>query len=434
MIYTIADIATGLFESIVTFIFFGAFLEKREGLNNWIYALGAIGLTLLINLSNMFFDFGLLNLLFVMTLTFAASILYKGNIKEKIIISVAVVALSAIIETLILSLIISLGHFTAEEAIENPKLRLLGIVLSKTLYFIVAKLILIKQKKPLHNISTSYWIIFFSLLLSECLAMGTLFLLQYYNTVAYLDIVSVITVIGLMYSFILTLYMYERISVQAEELTEKTIITNQMQAQKKHVDELFIAQNQIKKIRHDLKNHMLALRALFAKNDCKSGIEYIDNLQSFANMNSEMIDTGNIVLDTILTTKQEVARSKDISAILNIQLPEKLNIDATDLCVLFGNILDNAIEACERASGKKSIEISVIYEKSMFMCKVVNTAPDEKNPFLITTKKNKNEHGIGLSSVRSILDKYESTLNIERTSDKFCLSFIIFTQSVNIVK
>lgn len=426
MIYTLADIATGLFESIVTFMFFSTFLKKRESLNNWIYALGVIGLTVFINLSNLLFNFGFLNVLFIIFLTFIASVLYEGNIKTKVVVSVVVVILSAAIEILVLSLITYLGHFTAEEAVENPKLRLLGIILSKTIYFITAKIISIKKRKILHKMSTNYWIIFFSLLLSEGLAMGTLFLFQYYNTIVYMDIISVITMIGLMYSFIFTLYMYERISIQAEELTEKTIITQQLQSQKKHIDEMFIAQNKIKKIQHDLKNHMIALRALFAENDCKSGIEYIDNLQSFANMSSEMVDTGNVVFDTILTTKKELAKSKGISVKLNIQLPEKLNLDAADLCVLFGNTLDNAIEACERVDNKKLIEISVIYESSMFMCKVVNSAPNENNPSLITTKRNRKEHGIGLSSVKSILDKYESTLNIERTNDKFYLSFVIF--------
>lgn len=426
MIYTIADIATGLFESIVTFMFFSTFMEKRDGLKDWVYVLGAIGLTICINISNVLFNFGFLNVLFIIVLTIIASMLYKGNIKTKIIVSVVIVFLSAGIEILVLYMITSIGHYTTEEVVENPTIRLLGIILSKTVYFITAKIVSLKHRKVLYKMPTGYWIMFFSMLISVGLAMGMIFLFQYYNSIAYMDILSVITILGLMYSFLLTLYMYERVSVQAEELAAKAILTEQLQSQKKHIDEMFMAQNKIKKVRHDLKNHIIALRAFFKNGDCQGGEEYLDNLHFFANIEGETIDTGNIVIDTILTAKKEMALSKSISFDCHIQIPEKVNIDAADLCVLLGNILDNAIEACERVKDKKSIQVSVVYKQGLFMCKVVNTAPDENNPLLKTTKDNKKEHGIGLSSVKSILDKYESTLNIERTVNQFSISFVIF--------
>lgn len=426
MIYTIADILTGMFESIVTFMLFGTFMKKRDNLKEWAYILGTIGLTICINISNILFNFGFLNVLLIIILTITASFLYKVNIKTQIILSIAVVFLSAGIEIFVLYVITSFGHFSTEEVVHNPKLRLLGIILSKTIYFILAKIISLKYKNSLYKPPTGYWIMFFSMLVSLGLAMGMIFLFQYYNNIAYMDILAVITILGLMYSFILVLYLYERVSIQAESIAAQTIVTEQLQSQKKHIDELLIAQNKLKRVRHDLKNHLLALRALFVARDNQGGIEYLDNLQSFADIGGEIIDTGNIVIDTILTTKQELAQSKKIEFLHKIIIPEMLNIDAADLCILLGNILDNAIEACEHVEDNKQIQISVIYKEGIFMCKVANTAINENNPSLHTTKPNKDIHGIGLSSVKSVLDKYESTLNIERTERQFTISFALF--------
>ena len=425
-IYTIADILTGVFESIVTFMLFGAFMKKRDTFRDWVYVLGAIALAVCINLSNVLFNFGILNLFFIVFLTVLASFLYEANLKTQIIVSVLAVFLSAGIEILVLYIITSFGNFTTDEVVNNPKLRLLGIILSKTLYFTAGKIISLKCRKNSYRITTGYWVMFFSMLVSIGLAMELIFLFQYYNSIEYMDILAVITILGLMYSFMLVLYLYERLTAQTDKIVEQTVIAEQLQSQKKHFEELIISQNKLKRVRHDLKNHLLSLRGFFANGDNNGGILYIDKLQEYSDIDTDVIDSGNIVIDTLLSTKRELARSKNIGFTYQAIIPEMLNINAVDMCVLLGNILDNAIEACDRCKKDKQIDVSLMYKEGMFICKVENTAPNENNPLLKTTKQDKELHGIGLTSVKSVLDRYESTLNIERTDNTFIISFAIF--------
>lgn len=426
MIYTIANIATGLFESIVTFMLFDSYLEKRENLLGWMYSVAVIGLTLLINFSNVWFNFGILNVICIVLFTIIASNIYQGNIKTKVIVSILSVILSAGIEIFIAVLIVSIGGISMEETVHNEKIRLLGIVLSKSIYFIVAEFIRINQTRRKMRLSTGYWMLFFTLLISTGLAMYMIFIFQYYNSIAYLDNLSVIAMVGLMYSFMMTLYLYDRMSYQTQELAKQKLLEQQLDSQIKHVDEIMIAQKQIKKVRHDLKNHMTALAAYFKSKECEEGLEYIDKLIGEVNISGHIIETGNIVIDTILTAKRDLAENKGINFTTNIQIPENLKIASADLCVLLGNILDNAVEACEKADNDKKIDVSMVYEESILICRVINTALKEDNPTLKTTKKNVDEHGIGLSNIKSVLEKYESTLNIERTENQFTLSFAIF--------
>ena len=187
-------------------------------------------------------------------------------------------------------------------------------------------------------------------------------------------------------------------------------------------------QNQIKGFRHDIKNHWVALRGYFQRNDYEGGLQYLDEMSDKL-MDSETIDTGNVALDAIISTKRALAGEKNIEFESTVQTPEKMPIDATDICIIFGNSLDNAIEACERIKDdKKHIKLSVIFEEDAILCKVSNTISKGKKLSMITTKKDKENHGYGLENIKQALSKYNHVLKIDQTDDEFILSFIIFNK------
>jgi len=207
---------------------------------------------------------------------------------------------------------------------------------------------------------------------------------------------------------------------------QKQQYEQQISSQTKHIDEILVMQKQIKKFRHDSSNHFTALKGFFANNQSQDGITYIERINNDL-AQTEIVDTGNTAFDAILSTKKALAESKDIEFTAQIQIPEKLNIDAIDLCVIFGNALDNAIEACEKIKDtEKHIILSVIYEENQVICKISNTTLPINNPALKTTKQDKENHGFGLDNIKYALAKYKHVLKIEQRNDEFVLSFIIF--------
>ena len=141
--------------------------------------------------------------------------------------------------------------------------------------------------------------------------------------------------------------------------------------------------------------------------------------------NTEIVDTGNTAFDAIISTKKALAESKNIEFTIQIQIPEKLKVDAVDLCVIFGNSLDNAIEACEKLENQRMINVSAIYDDCQLICKITNTAALSTTD-LQTTKDDKENHGFGLENIKQALSKYNHVLKIDQSDNNFVLSFVIF--------
>ena len=208
---------------------------------------------------------------------------------------------------------------------------------------------------------------------------------------------------------------------------QKQQYEQQISSQSKHLDEILIAQKQLKSFRHDIGNHFIAISGYFESSDYKGGMKYIDGIRETITNNTDSVDTGNIALDAIISTKKTIAQSKGIEFVSNLQIPERLNINAIDLCIIFGNALDNAIEACEKIEMHRTIIVSAVFDDNQLICKITNTAKPEMSD-LQTTKADKENHGFGLANVKQALSKYSHVLKIDQTDKEFILSFIIFNR------
>ena len=207
---------------------------------------------------------------------------------------------------------------------------------------------------------------------------------------------------------------------------QKQQYEQQIISQSKHIDEILIMQKQIKKFRHDSSHHFTALKGFFLNSQNHDGLSYIEKINDDLEQ-SEIIDTGNTAFDAIISAKKVLAESKNIDFALKIQIPEKLQVDAVDLCVIFGNALDNAIEACEKLETQKIINVSAIYDDNQLICKITNTALPSTSD-LQTTKSDKENHGFGLDNIKQALSKYNHVVKIEHADNEFVLSFIIFNK------
>jgi len=205
---------------------------------------------------------------------------------------------------------------------------------------------------------------------------------------------------------------------------QKQNYEQQISSQSKHIDEILVMQKQIKKFRHDISHHFTALKGFFINNQNNDGVTYIEKINNELEK-SEIIDTGNTAFDAIISAKKVLAESKNIEFALKIQIPEKLQVDAVDLCVIFGNALDNAIEACEKIETRRTINVSAIYDDNQLICKITNTAALSTTD-LQTIKDDKENHGFGLENIKQALSKYNHVLKIDQSDNNFVLSFVIF--------
>lgn len=205
----------------------------------------------------------------------------------------------------------------------------------------------------------------------------------------------------------------------------------QLENQINHYKELEKRNQDLKGFRHDLKNHLEILNRLLERKETDLAIKYIaDMRESMQNRGRQIIDTGNPIIDAVLSEKIHIAQEQGICVKDDIFISKGIRIDSLDGCVLFGNIMDNAIEACNKIpqGEEKKIQIKMISKTDMLICKFTNTINKKVliDENLKTTKKNTEIHGIGVKNIRKTAEKYGGTVSFEKKEEEFEVSFVLF--------
>lgn len=186
---------------------------------------------------------------------------------------------------------------------------------------------------------------------------------------------------------------------------------------------------QSERLRHDMKNHVIALSGLLRNREWEKMKKYLEDMGESGSLGMEEDITGNMVVDAVLSQKRERAETDHIQWECDVQIPADSGIQEFDLCVLFGNLLDNAIEACERVRGKDDCFICIQGGKikKCFLLVVKNSAATEGSvlPVAEKTYNDPENHGIGLLNVRDIVYKYHGELEIETGEGIFTISILI---------
>ncbi len=190
--------------------------------------------------------------------------------------------------------------------------------------------------------------------------------------------------------------------------------------------------SQAERLRHDLKNHVLALRGLWEERAWDKLGDYLKRMEDSAQFGANEEATGNRAVDALLFQKRKMAEDRQIVWECDVQIPKQCCISEFDLCVLFGNILDNAVEACmrlqqgEREAGRPFINVQARTVKKCFLLEVRNSMCDaEKYGNRFVEKENPQGHGIGLLNVGDVVRGYDGVMNTEMQNGVFDISVLL---------
>ena len=180
-------------------------------------------------------------------------------------------------------------------------------------------------------------------------------------------------------------------------------------------------------LRRDMKNHIIALSVLSRNREWEKLDNYLKNVEN-SGLEPGGDTTGSSVVDALLYQKKKAAGERAIQWECDVQAPKEGDINEFDLCVLFGNILDNAIEACERlrCDEYRFIHVQARTVKQCFLLEVKNSiARTETYTEGTTNKENSKEHGIGLRNVSDVVNKYNGVVKIEAEKGTFVISILM---------
>jgi len=167
---------------------------------------------------------------------------------------------------------------------------------------------------------------------------------------------------------------------------------------------------QVRRLRHDLRNHLTAVRGFLEQGDEQGAIGYLDQIAGSPALRGTRRLCENEAANAVLTAKAEAMEREGVAADFAVFLPRDLPVADMDLCALLGNALDNAIEG-SRGAGERRITIRCKADKGLFMLRVENTLGGAVQPDLATTKTDKSAHGFGIPGMREIAERYGGTLD-----------------------
>ncbi len=196
---------------------------------------------------------------------------------------------------------------------------------------------------------------------------------------------------------------------------------------------------QTERLRHDMKNHIIALTGLLKNKEWEKMDSYLKELEKNSGLGDGQDVTGNKAVDALLYQKRKLAEKSSITWESDVQIPKECHIHEFDLCVLFGNILDNGVEECERLKGKEGtcfITVQAKAVKKCFLLEVKNsTDMTELHETGFTKKENPQKHGIGLLNVRDVVDRYDGVMDIKAANGVFTITILLpFQDTVHDIK
>jgi sensor histidine kinase regulating citrate/malate metabolism len=206
-------------------------------------------------------------------------------------------------------------------------------------------------------------------------------------------------VIGIIFTVRASLYRF----------VDRRITAYQKDLLVKHYDEVQNIYREMRGWRHDYHNHIQTMKAYRKLNENTKLDEYLDDLDADLTNVDTLIKSGNVMVDAILNSKLSLARSREININAKAAVPAELSISEIDLCIILGNLLDNAMEACLKLINEEDrhMRVYIDIKRDQLYISVTNTSggnANKQNGRYLSGKAG--NHGLGLMRVDRLVDKY----------------------------
>ncbi|EMJ4245498.1 sensor histidine kinase [Clostridioides difficile] len=213
-----------------------------------------------------------------------------------------------------------------------------------------------------------------------------------------------------------------------KKIAEANLIKEKMKIQYTHYINTQRDYMKVRQLHHDIKNHIACIKGVTQSN--KDATNYISSIEDELNRYDNSFNTGNMILDIILNEKNKVCKESNIKLLIDINNFEICSfIDTIDICSIFSNIFDNAIEACEKISHSgKEINLRGTIVNKFYVIRMENTKQNKinvKNNYIKTDKKDTYLHGLGIKSVEDSVSKYNGEVVIEYSEDRFIMKIFV---------
>ena len=221
--------------------------------------------------------------------------------------------------------------------------------------------------------------------------------------------------------------IYERAEMNTQKLMELELVNQKNEIDMQYLHLIEKKNHSMQVMAHDYKNHLITIGSMTDSAEIK---EYINGLLGEMSKLNNMGKTQNRFLDVVLSKYTTVCEEKDIDLEIDIVTDNLTIMHNNDISSLFNNLLDNAVESAEKSAKKKVLIQITNVMNSYRKISVINSCdalPNTRNGELVTSKENKEMHGLGTKSIKKIVDKYDGELDwkYDETAKEFKFTILI---------
>lgn len=403
MIYTIYDFLDIFFSKMYI-------VEKNTRLISY-------SLCYILSIGTFFIDVVGLNMILILVCIFCLTYVFKSNLKKRILASFVVMAFLLGIEIFVSVLVTGAYNINNSNIFDSTLISIYSLSITRLLQFILVKIYKITNINQT-QFKVIEWLKYLVVPIISIVIMYILTILSVW--LGQDTILLIIVIIGLI--SIINIYFFNLYDFTLESnknKNENIILNKQIDYYKNQYTQIEENLNQIKKIQHDLRYRLTSI--IVNKSD-----DEIDKLMSEITSYDYIPYTNIHSLDAILNFKKKTASKLGVELVVESTIYKDILIDGQDLCVIMGNVLDNSIEASSEIENSK-ITIKLLQENNSVYFNISNhfTQPILYENGFMKSNKNSLERGIGLKSVRNIVDKIGGNLKITAQDNVFTLEILL---------
>ncbi|MCL2222978.1 MAG: GHKL domain-containing protein [Oscillospiraceae bacterium] len=364
---------------------------------------------------------------------FTLSFFFTSKVSYKLLLSTIITAIFLISEIPVGIMITQMFGVSAELIPEIPFMYFIGVTGSNlfTLFIVCLFRVYWGNKKQQAGRQ-------FNLLMGFVAAMPIMvgFIVVGYIADLYIfrtPIFGLATVLfSLLLVFIIMYVLNDRLKAM-EYRKQSEMARAKLEMQIEHYQKSYQAQNEVRAIRHDLSNTLIALSGLLEVDAVDEALEQIKKTNAQITKVSDIIDTGFPAMDAVLSAKFAKADEMGMTVVHKMLIGSSLAVDQVDLSLILANALDNAIEAIERSvSVDKTITLRIDTTSDCISIYIENYASEPVNKNFETSKPDKTNHGFGINQMRAIAEKYGGSVipNYDVERGKFTLNIMLINRKI----
>lgn len=417
-----------IFESFVYVYFVCAFMKHefstRKG--KFIFVGGSIVLCIIeFTLNYITFFEGLLGIIYSVFTFLYSLFLLKGSILKKMFVSVLANIISMFVSSFVISAVSAMFQDNINQIYTERSLsRFITIIIAQILLVYVYSVILKITSNRELALKKKEWLLIISVFTVSFVALAIIHITQLYLQLPLTATqLLLFSELGIIIVNTVCFYMTIALSKSNRETMSLKILEQQQEQRTQYAESIRKQYEEIRQIRHDVKQNFAVINALLEEQKPVEAKKFVEKCTNTLSKLDIVMDVGNDFVNAILNSKLNLAKEKGINIICSSS-NDVAGVEDIDLCILLGNMLDNAIEASEK-SEEKSIEASILSDDSTLFIKVVNTVDKpvlQHNPDLRTIKSDKNLHGYGIKTIISVAEKYNGYVDFYEEDKQFCCS------------